>query len=268
MKDIFAFLCEQMKLKTRDFPADDFLIRGLWKTDLLFRPSSNERTFNYTYVLAQTVGQGCCYCPSPVQLDHATMGTDAREILHERNPVSIAVLDSILARISRQPQEVHNLCCDSVEKARLRTEVILREAERLLPDDKGAKARIVNVGVVGELLRRLKEKYQHVTATDFDEVIVGLSLHGVPIDHGSLTLEHVREADLAIVTGMTLATGTLEGIIETARSSGTRLVVFAETGGNFGEEYCRGLGVDAVVSEPFPFYIFQGATRIEVYRKE
>jgi hypothetical protein len=268
MKDIFTFLSEQMKLKTRDFPADDFVIRGLWKTDLLFRPSSNERTFNYTYVLAQTVGQGCCYCPSTVQLDHAIMGTDAREVLRESNPTSIAILDSIYARIPRHPQEVQNLCCDSVEKARLRTGIIMREAERLLPDGKAANARIVNVGVVGELLRRLKEKYQNVTATDFDEVVVGLSLHGVPIDHGSLTLEHVRDADLAIVTGMTLATGTLEGIIDTARSSGTKLVLFAETGGNFGEEYCRELGVDAVVSEPFPFYIFQGATRIEVYRKE
>jgi len=268
MKDIFGLLRGQMELKTKEFPADDFLIRGLWKTDLLFRPSSNERTFNYTYLLAQTLGQGCCYCPASVQSDHTIMGTDAREVLRERSPTSIALLDSIFARIPRHAQEVHNLCCDSVEKARLRTGIIMREAERLLPDGKGANARIVNVGVVGELLWRLKEKYRNVTATDFDEVIVGLSLHGVTIDHGNLTLEHVREADLAIVTGMTLATGTLEAIVDTARSSGTKLVVFAETGANFGEEYCREFGIDAVVSEPFPFYIFQGATRIEVYRRE
>ena len=268
MKDIFAFLRGQMELKTKGSRSDDFLIRGLWKTDLLFRPSSNERTFNYTYLLAQTVGQGCCYCPATVQPDHTIMGTDAREAIRERTPTGIALLDSIFARIPRRPQEVQSLCCDSVEKARLRTGIIMREAERLLPDGKGANARIVNVGVVGELLRRLKEKYRNVTATDFDEVIVGLSLHGVSIDHGNQTLEHVREADLAIVTGMTLATGTLEAIVDTARSAGTKLVVFAETGANFGEEYCRELGIDAVVSEPFPFYIFQGATRIEVYRKE
>jgi hypothetical protein len=44
--------------------------------------------------------------------------------------------------------------------------------------------------------------------------------------------------------------------------------MFAETGANFGEEYCRTIGVDVVVSEPFPFYIFQGVTRIEIYRRD
>jgi hypothetical protein len=65
---------------------------------------------------------------------------------------------------------------------------------------------------------------------------------------------------------MTLATDSLDLIISEARQAGTKLLIFAETGANFGEEYCRTLGVDTVVSEPFPFYIFQGLSTIEVYR--
>ena len=56
--------------------------------------------------------------------------------------------------------------------------------------------------------------------------------------------------------------------IEAARESDTRLLVFAETGAFFGPEYCRTVGIDTVVSEPFPFYIFQGVSRIEVHRRE
>jgi hypothetical protein len=55
--------------------------------------------------------------------------------------------------------------------------------------------------------------------------------------------------------------------VDEAQKAGTKLLLFAETGANFGEEYCRSIGVDAVVSEPFPFYIFQGVSTIEVYRR-
>jgi hypothetical protein len=56
-------------------------------------------------------------------------------------------------------------------------------------------------------------------------------------------------------------------IIDTCKEKNTKVVIFAETGANFGEEYCSTLGVDSVVSELFPFYIFQGVSTIEIYRK-
>ncbi|MGD8628540.1 MAG: hypothetical protein PVH52_05625, partial [bacterium] len=68
-------------------------------------------------------------------------------------------------------------------------------------------------------------------------------------------------------TGMALTTDALGDIIDVCKQHDTRLVIFAETGAHFGEEYCRTLGVDSVVSEPFPFYIFQGMSRIEIYRR-
>jgi len=267
MKDVFSTLREQMLAKTRGRDPGDFLIRGLWKTDLLFNPNPDERTFKHTYLLAQTVGQGCCYCAEETCMDHTILGSDAREVVQTRSSSAIAVLDSLFATIPRTPQEVHEVRGNSIEKTGARNSILLKETERLLAGGgKGDKARIVNVGVVGDLLRKLKGEYPNVMATDFDEVIVGMSMHGVTIEHGSRTAELVRESDVAIVTGMTLATCTLEKIIEAARSNGAKLLIFAETGANFGEEYCQTLGIDAVVSEPFPFYIFQGTSRIEVYR--
>lgn len=66
---------------------------------------------------------------------------------------------------------------------------------------------------------------------------------------------------------MTLATDTLDQILEAAQENDTRVLVFAETGANLGEALCR-LGVDTVVGEPFPFYIFHGTSQINVYRRD
>ncbi len=55
-------IAESGRQRSRDYPDESFMIRGLWRTDLLFRPNPAERTFSYTYLLIQTVGEGACYC--------------------------------------------------------------------------------------------------------------------------------------------------------------------------------------------------------------
>jgi uncharacterized UPF0146 family protein len=142
------------------------------------------------------------------------------------------------------------------------------EAERLLGQAcrTDRKPRVVNVGVVGNLVSGLAARGCEVLATDLEPEMIGKVVSGVEVQDGTRTFDFVRDADLAVVTGMTLATDSLDLIISEARQAGTKLLIFAETGANFGEEYCRTLGVDTVVSEPFPFYIFQGLSTIEVYR--
>jgi len=131
---------------------------------------------------------------------------------------------------------------------------------------KSKNPKVVNVGAIGNFIKELRQRDIEVFATDFHSSLVGETLHGVQIEHGGGTLEYVKKCDLALVTGMTLATGTLESIIKTAGDCGTKLVMFCETGANFAEEYCK-YGVDVVVSEPFPFYAFQGVSKIEVFRR-
>ncbi len=43
--------------------------------------------------------------------------------------------------------------------------------------------------------------------------------------------------------------------------------MFCETGANLCEEYVK-FGIDSAIAEPFPFYIFGGSTRIDIYRKK
>lgn len=268
MKDIFSALRKSALDKSKSFKDEDFTIRGFWKMDLAFKPNVYERTFMYSVIIAQTVGQGCCYCDRELIIDKSLIGSDARDIILYENCVSIAVLDSIFASMQRHPNEAHQLDGYSIDKTDKRNSIILKEIVRLLDNGDKEKTTIVNVGVVGNLIKGLKEKGYKVFATDLDKEVIGKSLHGVTVDDGSKTLSYVRDCSLAVVTGMTIATGSLTDIIKTAKRYNTKLLIFAETGANFGEEYCRTIGIDVVISEPFPFYIFQGLSRIEVYRKE
>jgi hypothetical protein len=108
-----------------------------------------------------------------------------------------------------------------------------------------------------------------VKATDYYSGVVGQNYHGVHILHGSKTNELIAEVDLAIVTGLTLANGTLDEILSIAQKNNTKLAIFAETGAHFASEYCQ-MGIDLVISEPLPFYLSgSGKTNINIfYRSE
>ena len=268
MADIYSLLREQALKKTAHFKDEDFIVRGLWKVDLAFRPNVYERMFRYWFLVSQTVGQGSCYCDKELVLDESLIGKDAREIIVEKNCYSISVLDSIYASIPKQPYKVHEIEGNSIEKTGKRNAILLGEVKNVLQSvsPRSRRARVLNVGVLGDLVKRLVDQGYSVCATDLDEDIVGKSVHGVTVEHGSKTFHFIPDSDVAVITGMTLTTDALEDIIDLCGKHGTKIVMFAETGANFGEEYCCTLGVDAVVSEPFPFYIFQGVSRIEIYR--
>jgi hypothetical protein len=268
MTDVFEILRDRALSKTEGLKDDDFTIRGLWKVDLAFRPNVYERTFRYAFLVAQTVGQGSCYCDSELVIDDSLIGRDAREVIAERDCYSIAVLDSLYASIPKKPHSVHELRGNSIEKTAMRNEILMNEIEAVLGSVKAKKPRILNVGVLGNLIKGLADKGYSVRATDLEAEIVGTSVHGTHVEHGSKTFHHIADSDVAVITGMALTTDAMGDIIEICRKYGTKIVIFAETGANFGEEYCATLGVDAVVSEIFPFYIFQGVSTIEIYRKE
>ncbi|MFO7639345.1 MAG: DUF364 domain-containing protein [bacterium] len=267
MMDVFGTLRARALAATQDWPEDRFRIRGMWKVELAFRPNLDERTFRYTFWLVQTMDQGCCYCIGDDERGHSLVGSDARGIFDLQTCISIAALDSVYASIPKTPAAVHELRGNSVEKTDTRTGIIVEEARRLLAPVTGRRPRVVNVGVVGNVIRELCGQGCEMLATDMEPDTVGKTVHGVTVEDGTRTFERVAESDLAVVTGMTIATDALGPIIEAARAGGAKLLLFCETGANFGEEYCRTLGVDAVVGEPFPFYIFQGVSRIEVFRR-
>ena len=267
MINIWRTLTEQAWQKSKALPDNRFNIRALWKAQVILQHELINKVSCYYAILAVTTGQGCCHYATDVYLDKTIIGKDARQFITTKNGVSIALLDSIYAAFPQHPHQVHELHGSPAEKADERSSLIVAEGIRLLAGKKKKGMRVVNIGVVEDVIRKLCDQGYQTFATDLDENLIGQSLNGVTIESGHKTVEYVRNCDLALVTGMTLATDTLDEIVAAAQQAGTKLLLFAETGANFAAEYCQTIGIDTVISEPFPFYVHQGMSTIAVYRK-
>jgi hypothetical protein len=288
MASILEKIENNAHLRMNSHPSEVFKLRGVWRCDYVLRLTQEESVFHLHYLLAQTKGQGCCYYDltdeKPV-VDESFLGKNVLSMRFKSRALQIAALDAVYSSLNGKPFKSIIIKGSNIEKAHRRATIVCNEVLSIIRKRKpkqGNKFNVLNVGVVGSFLSILtRGKKLRVKASDLYEKVAGKTVHGVTVEHGTYgsakshkrdtplgtrTLELVAEADLAVVTGMTLANGTLDGILATALEHKTALLIFAETGANFASEYCK-MGVDAVVSEPFPFYLTcDGPTRINIYR--
>jgi hypothetical protein len=254
--------------KSKGLPDEMFVVRGLWRCDLLFQPNPAERTFDYTYLLVQTVSEGACYCSTIPALSEGSylLGQDARTAEFKYRCFEVATIDALFSAFEKHPTESKTMTGTSKAKVPWRSGIVVDEAMRLLDPTAAGRAKVVNVGVIGNIVRMLVDRGVEVIGTDEDPTLVGTEIAGAPVYGEERTPELVEECDVAVMTGMIISTETMEDIFEAARRGGTKLVMFCETGANFCEEYIK-LGAHAAIAEPYPFYIFGGTTRIDIYRK-
>jgi hypothetical protein len=255
---------------TSDMDPSVFQIRGLWKIDLICRPSLDEQQFSYGVYVVQTQRQGACYCHlAASDLPVSLMGADARLAESGFEPLDIAILDAAYSATHQSPVSTRLLEGTPAVKALQRARIIVDEVLAVSPSRAaGRPVTVAVIGAIGTVMGALRDAGCNVLATDLHKAIVGQRLHDVRVDDGAeYSALHVARADVAVLSGMTLATGTLGELLTAAEQSDTRVVIVAETGAWFAAEYCNSFGVDVVVAEPFPFYIFEGATRLFVYRR-
>jgi hypothetical protein len=275
MIDILERLTEVARKESRRLRPEVMILRGVWRTTYVLRLNLKSTTFFLNYLLAQTVGQGCSYYDSQLDepgISESLLGKNILEVKTESRSLQIAMLDAAFSSFRKPPSSRrYTLTGSNIEKADARAKIICKEALSWIRQKgrrRGGKLKILHAGVVGNILSELAvRKDTEILATDFYEGIVGKTLFGVRIEHGSKTPDLVAQADLAIITGMSLANDTLDTVLDAALENKTSLAVFAETGANFAYEYCR-MGIDLVISEPFPFYLScPGTTIIDIYRR-
>ena len=265
--DLLAILRLQAQAGSADLERDRFVITSLAKVQAQFRPHKDDLPYSDVIVVAQTSGPGSCYCycEDPV-LPGSILGEDARYVQTGSRCIDIAVLDAAYSSLLPTPDIYCRLEGSSYQKAEARASLMLSEVQRLIPEANLSRPRITMVGAVGSILASLASSTREVFATDLDPTLIGKKLGGVLVEDGhSMTLERISHSDIALVTGMTLATDTLGDILNTAKLHGVRIIMYAETGGNFASEFL-GWGVDGVVSEEYPFYMFPGITTLRVFR--
>jgi hypothetical protein len=236
-----------------DLDPVNFCIRGVWTTRYRLKLLPESTPFDLQFVSVQTNQIGCCYYPVPelISGEGACIGASVFDRF-EHPALDIAALDAGAAAI--EPRGEHRILSGTNSaKASQRAHLICSEARRLASP--AMLPRVALVGVVGEVLHELRGwGGAEILASDYAPQLAGDQMEGVLVRSGADTDRLIESADIAIVTGMSLANGTLQGILDAARRAKTKLLIFAQTGHSFAPTYL-GLGVDTVVSERFPFYL-------------
>jgi hypothetical protein len=246
-------------------------VSGLWGIKCLFNPSINERIFNHNIVICQTNGQGACYYEgSEIEKEYLEdmLGTVYKGGNIDNPYVEIALLDSIAANLCNCPNKIFELHGHFSKKAMERADIIVNEiSDLVIPNKKNGMLTVCNIGVVSLIVKRLLEKGFNVFACDKDKKIIGNRLfEKVNIQSEKFLKDSIINSDIALITGMTLATDSLEEIIAMCKLYSTKIVIFAETGANFAPFYIK-FGADVVISEPFPFYTFAGNNTISIFKR-
>ncbi|MFT4217886.1 MAG: DUF364 domain-containing protein [Micropruina sp.] len=188
----------------------------------------------------------------------ACVGRTVRELIrHPVQAVRVAALDAVTqhARPLAGTSAVVP-AGTSVEKSRARARLVVD----LLPAP-GDTTCVAVVGVVNSLLAELRERGYAYLPCD---------LKGGHTQWGEEILREtdaaLAQADALLVSGMTLANGTFDALLKHARSTGSPLVVFAQTGSGI-FPHLLGQGVSAVSAEPYPFFWLDGNdSRITLHR--
>jgi hypothetical protein len=255
-------------------PAAPFRLTALWTVSFLVQPAPGERKTSYPMAIAQTenfgTAVGLTVLPEP---DVELVGQDARHVLSCglcRHPVErAAVVDSVIGQVSRPADRQLVLDGDSHAKYVARARLFAEEAAALLERAplKGSKPRVLVIGATAGIIGALVGRGFAVSATDLWPEAVGRELGGVRVRSGKTDNPRLmQQADLAIITGMTLSNGTLPGLMALADKHSTKTMIWAVTGRNFGDYYTRH-GVDCVISDPSPFLLLSGPAAMAVWRR-
>jgi uncharacterized protein (DUF4213/DUF364 family) len=241
-------------------PPEAQTIVAAWNTEYAAKLRDGSSPLHLKHVCVQTNHIGTCYyerdAPPPV-IDELVLNSNVEKAYLSRY-MHIAALDALYGNLIREPDQRYVLTGTASEKALERARIVCDEVDRVAHRiGQRDPIRIVNVGVVGDFLEILVANSRYsVEATDFYNAVIGRPIHGVRVQDGrnNFSARCVARADVAVVTGMTLANDTIDPIFAAAREHGTGLILFAETGANFAEIYLEA-GAACVISEGFPFYL-------------
>lgn len=246
--------------------SEPFMVTFAAEVGQWFSPHPADAAYYDDLVVVGTPrGVGAAFCPhrGASRSIGATLGLDSRTPPLGHLCVEVATLDAAFGSVEPAvpPKVEMTGTGTSEERGDLRGTLIANELSRL-----GIES-VVMVGAVGSVLKELSSRGMQVSAVDMDPAVVGKKLGGVQVMPSTHTAGLLAHSDAALVTGMTLTTETLEGLMDSALRSATKVVMFCQTGSNFAPDLLE-LGVSVVIAERFPFYMVPGSTDFRVFRQD
>lgn len=188
---------------------------------------------------------------------------NALEVLSQEIPsyLRVAILDALFCLINKD-----SLKYPFSFKGALREKATQRAVELLKPVPE--KTKILLLGAATEIIEEAQRKECELKVLDLEKQKIGLELHSTNIENGEKTdiEDEIRNTDYIIATGMIFVSETADKIFDFARKHNKHLILFMETGSNFGPQLLK-YGADTVLSEFFPYYDFYGETKYLVFTK-
>lgn len=185
------------------------------------------------------------------------------EILEQKIPtyLRVAILDALFCLINKDV-----LGNTTALKGSLREKATQRAEELLKPVPE--KAKILLLGAATEIIEEAQRKECDLKVLDLERQKIGLELHSTNIENGGQTNmeEEIRDTDYIVATGMIFVSETADKIFEFVKKHNKHLILFMETGSNFGPQLLK-YGATMVLSEFFPFYDFYGDTKYSISKK-
>jgi hypothetical protein len=269
MTDILLHLQESLLRKTANMRADEFVIRTVGNFLMQCQPNSNERIFTEPCCLVLTTyGLGVSFLPASqlVPIPDSLIGQDGRQVVTDNRAMQVAILDACYAVLCQTPIDEHILNGDTVSKSIQRAKIVCSEIELIRDQRAISKPTVLMIGVVQTIVKQLQDSGMITILSDLDPQLIGNRIAGVEVQDGKLNRSLIHDCDIILATGMTITTATLDSIVDSARQYSKPLVMFAQTGSNFAEEYIA-LGIESVLAEHYPWYCFPGQSNIQVFRR-
>jgi hypothetical protein len=248
--------------------ADEFAIRGIWNFTMQSQPNSNERIFTESGCLVATSGLGASFRPASqlIPIPDSLTGQDGRQVVADDRAMQVAILDACYAVLHQNPTDEHILDGDTVGKSIQRAQIVCAEVELIADRLAIHKPTILMIGIVQTIVKQLQGSGMMTVLSDLDPQCIGNIIAGAEVHDGKLNQQLIRDCDIILATGMTIATATLDEIVATAKQYSKPLVMFAQTGSNFAKEYVA-LGIESVLAEHYPWYSVPGRSVIGVFRR-
>jgi hypothetical protein len=232
----------------------------------------DERRFRQKLIFALLDDLGCVfYDDYPIEKVEHLVGLSIADVKHLSFPVQIAVLDSLYSsyRGNSHYDQMITIAGTHREKAMSRTEAICNEVTMVRDTVFNAEVCTVSlIGVSRLQAQILSNRGFKIRAWDKDLEYVGQALlPNVVVGYADSVEEQLSEADIVLISGMTIGNNTLLKILQEARRRGLKSVCWAVTASNLAPLF-RYFGLTSAICEGFPPYFFPGETNLKIFRDE
>lgn len=121
--------------------------------------------------------------------------------------------------------------------------------------------RVLLIGAIVDIIDAILKTGATLDVADF--ALAGMRISNIIVQYDATPL--IEKADIIIMTGNTLKTNTLAGLLSKCNNLNKQILVYAMSGANIAPHY-RDFGVSVVTVEPFPYYWYaQTPSRMLVY---